>query len=223
MQINDSVRSDVFLRSSFRSSYPPKVSILSELIGQEEFYGKSGVNHDVVTALAVLAASTCRGVVHGAIETITAELIHAFGHADVSSETCFVPVVRSGLSMLRPVQERFQFPVVHFWHSSRQKGCDKVSGEWLNGGSFEEPCVILEPIIASGRSLDLLLGELGKICAEITVWSCYVAPEGLHQLTEKFPNVRFRIACLADSVNDCGYLVPHTNGDIGDKLYGDIL
>ena len=84
--------------------------------------------------------------------------------------------------------------------------------------------MVLDTVIATGNTLSKVCDELWAMSGEkercITVMSCYASPEGLAIVTN-YPMVKgVYVGSVAETVDKNGYLVPYTNGDIGDKLFG---
>jgi len=54
---------------------------------------------------------------------------------------------------------------------------------------------------------------------DITILSVYAAPEGVRKIAQSFPGIHIAVVLLSDTVDSNGFLVPYTNGDLGDKLF----
>lgn len=114
---------------------------------------------------------------------------------------------------------------------SKKKGTQDVVVEWLGRKPFPQVAddgklVILDTIIATGDTVVKLCEELwemsGRKPRSVVVWCCYAAPEALERVA-RCPVVEYVVvAKRAERCDEKGYLVPYTNGDIGDKIYGGV-
>lgn len=89
----------------------------------------------------------------------------------------------------------------------------------LNSGNY---VVITEPMIATGGTLELVISHLkakGVQEEKIIVASVCAAPEGLLQLSEKFPHIQLVMTVLDERLNEKKYIVPGL-GDFGDRFFG---
>ena len=86
--------------------------------------------------------------------------------------------------------------------------------------------VILDTIIATGDTVVKLCEELWEMSGQkpdsVVVWCCYAAPEALERIG-RCPVVEYVVVPKrAESCDERGYLIPYTNGHIGDKIYGGV-
>jgi 4a-hydroxytetrahydrobiopterin dehydratase len=112
---------------------------------------------------------------------------------------------------------------------SKAKGTQNVVVEWLGRQPFpakadDGKIVILDTIVATGDTVVKLCEELwemsGKQPRSVVVLCCYAAPEALERIAQ-CPVVEYVVVGRrAERCDEKGYLVPYTNGDIGDKIYG---
>lgn len=115
-------------------------------------------------------------------------------------------------------------------------GSRSVQVEWLGahpakmavpehsgGNGKEKHLIILDTILATGDTMLKLCDELSDTLdleTHVTVLCCYASPQAVAAVADH-PIVRsIFVAHLADIVDEHGYLVPSTNGDMGDKLFG---
>jgi 4a-hydroxytetrahydrobiopterin dehydratase len=101
--------------------------------------------------------------------------------------------------------------------------------EWLGRRPFPtEPddgkIVVLDTIVATGDTIVKLCEELWEMSGHqprsVVVLCCYAAPEALERIAQ-CPVVEYVVVGKrAETCDKDGYLVPYTNGDIGDKIYG---
>lgn len=82
--------------------------------------------------------------------------------------------------------------------------------------------VVLEPMIATGGSLSMVIGILlkdGVAQKDIIIASVVAAPEGLKRLAEEFPEIFVTVLSIDEKLNEKKYIVPGL-GDFGDRFYG---
>jgi 4a-hydroxytetrahydrobiopterin dehydratase len=99
--------------------------------------------------------------------------------------------------------------------------------------------VILDTILATGDTVVKLCDELfaprsntpdqaeqpslkpeGEPRRFVTVLSCYASPQAIAAVAAHPAVAAIWVAHLADTVDEYGYLVSYTHGDVGDKLFG---
>jgi len=80
--------------------------------------------------------------------------------------------------------------------------------------------IVLDPMLATGGSAAIAVTELKKHGAvRIRLMSIVAAPEGVHFMLEKHPDVQVFSATLDRELNEHGYILPGL-GDAGDRLFG---
>ena len=80
--------------------------------------------------------------------------------------------------------------------------------------------LIVDPMLATGGSADAAIAEMKKRgCKHIKLMVLVAAPEGIHCITEKHPDVDLYAGALDDHLNEHGYIVPGL-GDAGDRIFG---
>ena len=83
--------------------------------------------------------------------------------------------------------------------------------------------IILDTVIGSGATVLKLCDELSKIGGlqrQVTVLCCYASPPGLAAVAAHPAVHSVFVAHRSDRLDEHGWLVPYTHGDIGDKLFG---
>lgn len=83
--------------------------------------------------------------------------------------------------------------------------------------------IILDTILATGATILKLCDELSDVPGSehrITVLSCYASPQALAAVACHPAVHSIVVAHQADTVDEHGYLVPYTHGDMGDKMFG---
>ena len=87
----------------------------------------------------------------------------------------------------------------------------------------EQRFVILDTVMATGATVVRLCDELSSIPGlrnQVTILSCYASPQAIAAVAVHPAVHSIFVAHRADTVDEHGYLVPYTNGDMGDKLFG---
>lgn len=165
--------------------------------------------------------SATRKQVLTAVDSITRQLLKET-YSPNSANTVLVPVLRAGLAMWPAASEFFDNPetILAEGVKSRQNNKSEVHFRKLINLKNKD-LVILDPIIATGGTLVETIDYLQhKPIGSIAVLSCYAAPQGLDSINSLHPEIQIIAGCLAEDVDELGYLIPPTNGDIGDKLFG---
>lgn len=136
-----------------------------------------------------------------------------------------VSIMRSGDALVDPFITHFPEARVSKFLIQRDEESakphfkyQKVSPTLAAGG----PVVIVEPMLATGGTLDMtitMLKALGVKEENLTIASICAAPEGLHLLNEKYPQVKVVYIVLDEKLNEKKYIVPGI-GDFGDRYFG---
>ena len=80
--------------------------------------------------------------------------------------------------------------------------------------------LLVDPMLATGGSASAAVTLLKKRgCRRIRLICLVSAPEGVARLEKDHPDVVVYSACLDESLNEDGYIVPGL-GDAGDRLFG---
>ncbi|KAI1934056.1 hypothetical protein LOZ66_006149 [Ophidiomyces ophidiicola] len=169
-----------------------------------------------------------------AIHSLTRHVVSAAQSRDPSlttATTTLVPILRGALPMLVAAQPLFPSTSCLLVRCSKKKGTKEVLAEWQGRkpyprGPDDGRFVILDTIIATGDTILHLCDEISRLSGgraerqSIVVLSCYAAPDALRRIS-RHPLVGLTVvAQLAESCDEAGYLIPYTNGDIGDKIFG---
>lgn len=203
----------------------PRLQVFSDLRSGET-QGDAGrriVDH--VRRLSEVGAS--RRVVQMAVNGITRELLSATVEQSQRDDVLLVPVLRAGVAMWSVTNEFFGFPETSFVWGKKEKGTDRASVLWPKRNVMEgRHVLVLDPIIATGDTLVRIFQSIADAtqgASSLTVFSCYAAPEGVQAVLDKTQNVNLVVGCMAETVDGNGYLIPSTNGDMGDKLFGPVI
>jgi 4a-hydroxytetrahydrobiopterin dehydratase len=160
------------------------------------------------------------------INAITRELLLATFENEPRDDILLVPILRAGIAMWGEANEFFGFPETSFVWGNKEKGSDRVSVLWPKKNNMNNrQIIVLDPIIATGDTILQVYSNMAKHSTEMSsfkVISCYASPLGVKAILDKTKNVDLVVGCMAKTVDANGYLVPYTNGDMGDKLFGSI-
>lgn len=175
--------------------------------------------HDSIKRLSRPSAS--RKVVRDEIVFITNKLIE--NHlTPLPQEVTLMPILRGGLPMWEAANEFFSSPKSIFVNANKTKGTKIVQFDIMSNDKINGKLLIMDTVVATGDTICGILDKLKKLenGLEVYFMSCYCSPKGLERLRShsKFLKV-VSIGVLSESVDDNGFLIPATNGDVGDKLY----
>jgi len=136
-----------------------------------------------------------------------------------------VPVLRSGLSLLPSFQVFFKGATVGMVGVKRNEETAKPVLYYSNLPliSSDDKIIILEPMLATGGSLSLvisLIKEAGAKEENIIVATVISVMEGVERLKSQFPSIHIISAALDPYLNDKWYIVPGL-GDFGDRYFGN--
>jgi len=177
--------------------------------------------HKLTTALA-FKAGTFLSSENKKVQTPTNAV---FDGVKIKKNPILVPVLRAGLSMLSVFQTIFKGASVGMVGHKRNEETAAPILYYLNLPSIEndDTIIILEPMLATGGSLSLvisLLKQAGALEKNIIVVTVIGAPQGVQRLLTHFPQVRIVVAALDPELNDKFYIVPGL-GDFGDRYFGN--
>lgn len=132
-----------------------------------------------------------------------------------------VPILRAGLGMLEAVVELFPDVSVGYIGMERDHSTAIANSYYLKLPPVEGRTVLLiDPMLATGGSLDQALAAIRSRGAEKLILVCVVAaPEGVERIQRHHPDVRIFTAALDRELNPAKYILPGI-GDFGDRLYG---
>ena len=84
----------------------------------------------------------------------------------------------------------------------------------------EREVLIVDPMLATGGSLDEAIVEMKKIgCSHIKVMVLLAAPEGIARIQKNHPDVDIYCGAVDRCLNEKGYILPGL-GDAGDRIFG---
>ncbi len=136
-------------------------------------------------------------------------------------EVVAIPVLRAGLGLLAPVLELLPRVSVGYIGLERDEetALARIYYNKLPSLAGKIP-LLLDPMLATGGSaaqaIDLIKEAGGQGIRMICV---VAAPEGVHAIEERHPEVHIHTAALDEGLNDRSFIVPGL-GDFGDRLFG---
>ena len=140
----------------------------------------------------------------------------------LTEEIAFAPLLRAGLTMVRPALE--MIPTAHVWHIGLYRDEETLRPiEYYTNVPEEaaaEVVFILDPMLATGGSA-VAAGDILKKSGvqRIKFVGLIAAPEGIERLSGAHPDIPIHIAAVDEGLNEMGYIVPGL-GDAGDRLFG---
>jgi len=133
-----------------------------------------------------------------------------------------VPILRSGLGMVQGIWELM--PSAEVWHIGIYRDEETLKPiEYYNKLPVSPTvgvCLILDPMLATGGSASATIDVLKRWGVErIKFVGIIAAPEGIHLVHKRHPDIPIYLAAIDDHLNDIGYIVPGL-GDAGDRQFG---
>ncbi len=134
----------------------------------------------------------------------------------------FVPILRAGLGMVDGVTALvpaakighiglFRDPQTHSPVMYYSKMPDDIS---------ERDVIIVDPMLATGRSAKAAIDEMKKLGVKHTKFMCIIcSPEGVDAVREAHPDVEIYTGVMDEGLNEDHYIVPGV-GDAGDRIFG---
>ena len=133
-----------------------------------------------------------------------------------------VPILRAGLGMMGGVLDLIpsaKVSVVGLFRNEETLEPVKYY-EKMAGQMDERIALILDPMLATGGTLDATIGLLKEAgCRQIKGIFLVAAPEGIKRIESAHPDVEIFVAAIDEKLNDIGYILPGL-GDAGDKIFG---
>ncbi len=140
-----------------------------------------------------------------------------------------VPILRAGIGMLDGMTRLLPTADVGFVGMVRDEEslvastyADRLPADLTGREAF-----VLDPMLATGGTLETVIGMLVSRGASMVTAVCLIAaPEGVSRIAAAFPSdepvpVRVVTGAVDDHLDDRGYIVPGL-GDAGDRLFGEI-
>lgn len=157
--------------------------------------------------------------------TVATPVVQAYEGCRFTSRCALVPVVRSGEALVPGFQTYFKNAPV--WHLLVQRDEKTAKARFIYSKlpkkiNAQRKIIVLEPMIATGGSLSIVIKKLLKhgACQEnIIIASFVAAPEGLQYLAEQFTGISVTVLSIDDRLNKKKYIEPGL-GDFGDRFLG---
>ncbi|MGH2442228.1 MAG: uracil phosphoribosyltransferase [Chloroflexota bacterium] len=134
----------------------------------------------------------------------------------------FVPVLRAGLAMLDAMSDFVPDSKVGFVGLERDEETAIAHSYYqkLPAQLADAETIILDPMLATGGSALATIDLLKKNRAVSIRLACVVAaPEGIHLVRTRHPDVRIYTSVIDAGLNDRKFIVPGL-GDFGDRYFG---
>lgn len=154
-------------------------------------------------------------------ERIRTPLVETVGHR-LAQPPLLVPVLRAGLGMADRAHQLIPEAQMGFVGLARDEETLRPEPymESLPGDLSGQPVFVLDPMLATGGSMEYTVGLLAARGAdEITVVCALAAPEGLERLRASGLPIRVVTASVDERLDEAGFIVPGL-GDAGDRQYG---
>lgn len=134
----------------------------------------------------------------------------------------FIPILRAGMGLLDGVISVVpNAKIGHIGMYRDEKTFKPVNYFFKVPANIEKKEVILlDPMLATGGSaLDAIELLKSKGVKKIKFICIIAAPEGLKEVTKKYPDVKIYTAHIDNHLNENAYICPGL-GDAGDRIYG---
>jgi uracil phosphoribosyltransferase len=133
-----------------------------------------------------------------------------------------VPILRAGLGMVEGISNLL--PTAKVGHIGMFRDPDTLQPHEyfakLPTEIEEREVLLLDPILATGRTAEASIRFLKKAGAKHIKFLCLVAVrEGVEEVLKNHPDIDIYTAAYDEELNDHGYVVPGL-GDAGDRLFG---
>lgn len=182
-----------------------------------------------VSEFRAIANEICRLLAYEATKNFETEKITIDGWAGPvevdqiqGKKVTAVPILRAGLGMLDGFLDMIPGAKVSVVGMFRNEETLEPETYYCKLASKieERTAMILDPMLATGGSLDATIDLLKKSgCKHICGLFLVAAPEGVARIEAKHPDVDIYVAALDDHLNEKGYIIPGL-GDAGDKIFG---
>lgn len=143
----------------------------------------------------------------------------------VIEEVVLIPILRSGLGMIKPFEELLPNPKVSYFDINRnpESLMPEFNRSWLPQKLSGECVILVDPMLATGRILSKAVQVVKESNAgRVKVLSLIASMQGVEHLLNSHPDIQLFLAAIDDALNDSGYIVPGL-GDAGDRLTGFAL
>ena len=188
-------------------------------------YPNSSTYEDVKTYFSDLRQSNSRLHTQEAIKKLTNTMLSSSPFPP-TDQISIVPILRGGLGMWESCNNYYRSPNTVFVSGNKNKGTSAAEILWISRPSeLKKDIVIIDSVIATGDTIKALLEDISleaplKTQHKISILTCYCSPIAIEKLSLSNHQISHLIIGVKSvDADDKGYLIPYTNGDIGDKLY----
>ncbi len=143
-----------------------------------------------------------------------------------SNEIILVPIIRAGISMVEPILDIFPSAKVMYIGAQRNETTLEIEPYYssLNDSISDEIVYLLDPMLATGGTLEYSINELSKLNpSEINILTIICAPEGVERVSDVVDNLNIPVklwtASIDRQLNERGFILPGL-GDAGDRICG---
>jgi uracil phosphoribosyltransferase len=176
---------------------------------------------ELVREIAALLAYEATADLATQPKTIETPLAEMTG-AELCEKVGLVPILRAGLGMVEGIWELM--PTAEVWHIGLYRDEQTLKPvQYYNKLPIEPTvtvCLILDPMLATGGSAVATVDILKKWgVKKIKFVGLIGAPEGIHLMQERHPDVPIYLAAIDDHLDEHGYILPGL-GDAGDRQFG---
>ncbi|MEZ5255474.1 MAG: uracil phosphoribosyltransferase [Ilumatobacteraceae bacterium] len=160
------------------------------------------------------------------IPTVEAEVRTPLGMAPgrrIDRQPLLVPILRAGIGLLEPAFRHLPDADAGFVGLARDEEtfAPKPYVNKLPDRLDGRPCIVLDPMLATGGSLELACRLLleRNVLEPITVVCVLAAPEGIEHCRNSGIGMHIVTASIDSHLNDQAFIVPGL-GDAGDRQFG---
>jgi uracil phosphoribosyltransferase len=194
-----------------------KISVLRDRETNSTDFSRTA--NEIVTMLAVWAS---QGLSLRSREVLT-PVAPTSGYELAEPNPILVPILRAGLGMLAGFRSLLPSSEVGFVGAGRDEETLESSlyGVRLPESLAGRKCFVLDPMLATGGTLEKVIEELrSRDVGHITIVCLIAAPEGIDRVKELCKGDLSLVVGQIDShLNEQGYIVPGL-GDAGDRFFG---
>ena len=154
---------------------------------------------------------------------ISTPIAKTVGYASAQN-VVLIPILRAGLALLPAFLYYFEKAKVGFIGLKRDEKTFEPHEYYKNIPKIKENdrVILLDPMLATGGSAVASVKILNKIGVKESQILCVFlisAPQGLKNLTTKYPGIKLIVAIKDKTLNKNMYIVPGL-GDFGDRYFG---
>lgn len=155
---------------------------------------------------------------------LTTPIQETEGYRLAGPEPCFVSVMRAGNTMVAGLLDIVPSAVVGHVGLERDPKTLESREYYLKLPTDlpERHTIVADPMLATGNSAIAAIERVASRAPKsLLLLTLLAAPEGVHALQERFPELPIITGALDERLNDKGYIVPGL-GDAGDRIYGTV-